>query len=338
MSTGSGSGDDANELLLLGQSVMVAKVLSLIAEIGVADLFDGRPLTVEHLAERTGTVSSALRSFLRLLAGHGVVEELPDGRFELTARGTLLRSDHPNSLRSILRLYTMLYATFDRADHTLYTGQSAFELVNDKPPFEYYRENPELGALFDAAMADMSRGERDDLIRWYDFSPYRHIVDVAGGDGTLLTAVLKKYPDAAGTVFEQEHVVAAAVRSSVRCGLEERMAVVAGDFFTEVASGGDLYILKSVVHDWPKDKAEIILRRCHEAMSSGTRLVLFERVLFPDNVYDQAKTHDVMMRTLFSGAERTVAQFRELLADCGFDFIGTTRVGDTLHAVEATRR
>ncbi|OZM72138.1 methyltransferase [Amycolatopsis antarctica] len=329
--------DDANELLLLGHAAITAKVLSLVAEVGVADHFDGAPVTVEWLAERTAAEPSALRSFLRVLAGHDVVRELPDGRFELTERGTLLRSDHPKSLRSILSLHKVLFLPLDRADHTLFTGQSSFELVHGTPQFEYYRKNPELGALFNAGMADLSNCERDDVLRCYDFSPYRRIVDVAGGDGTLLCAVLGQHPEATGIVFEQDHVTAETEKNRARHGLQDRLEVVAGDFFAEVVAGGDLYLLKSIIHDWPTPEAEKILRRCREAMPVGARLVLFERVLFPDNAYGLAKTFDVMMRTLFAGAERTVDEFAELFANCGLEFVGTTPVGGSLHAVEAVR-
>ncbi|GHH56440.1 methyltransferase [Lentzea cavernae] len=328
---------DSAALLELAEASIASRVLHLVAELGIADHFADGPAQPRWLAARTDTDEDALVSFLRLLAGHGVFHELPDGTFELTPRGALLRTEHPSSLRDVVRLLGFNYHVLGHAGYTLHTGEPAFPDLEGQPLFEYLRDDPALGTVFGGAMAGLSRSEGEDVLAGYDFSPYRHVVDVAGGDGTLLASILLAHPDASGTLFDQPHVVPSAERRRGELGLHGRMEIVAGDFFTGVVPKGDLHVLKSIVHDWSRPDAEKILRHCRDAMPDDGRLVLFERVLVPDNAPSQTKSWDVLVRVLLGGRERTVEEFQDLFASCGLVFVEATRIGPAMFAVEAVR-
>ncbi len=306
---------DVNALLGLGESVIAARVLHLAADIGVADHFNGSPVTVEWLAERTATAPPTLRGFLRVLAGHGVFAELPDGRFEITPRGALLRTEHPDSVRSILRRHEFSYGLLNHVENGVRAGAPAF----------------------DDTMVELSRLDHADVLAAYDFTPYPRIVDVGGGDGTFLAAILATYPSATGVVFEQEHVLPVVEKTRAEHQLEDRMAVAGGDFFAGVAPVGDLYVLKSIIHNWPKEQARVILGRCHEAMPAGARLVLFERVLHPDSKASQTEVWEILMLAALNAHERTMDEFEELFTSTGFESDGVTRVGPDLCAIEAVR-
>ncbi|GLY46792.1 methyltransferase [Lentzea sp. NBRC 102530] len=329
--------EDSAALLELAEASIGSRVLQIVAELGIADHFPEGPAEPGWLAARTGADEDTLVSFLRLLAGHGVFRELPGGTFELTSRGALLRSDDPSSLRDVVRLHGFNYPVLEHAGYSLRTGEPAFPSLRGQTFFEHLRDNPGQGTVFGAAMAGLSRAEREDVLTGYDFSPYRHVVDVGGGDGTLLASILRTHPEASGTLFDQPHVVPSAERTRDDLRLHGRMDVVAGDFFTDVVPKGDLHVLKSIIHDWSRPEAEVILRHCREAMSDGGRLVLFERVLLPDNAPSQTKSWDVLMRVLLGGAERTVAEFQDLFESCGLAFEQATRVGPAMFVVEAVR-
>jgi hypothetical protein len=185
------------------------------------------------------------------------------------------------------------------------------EKVLGQPRFEYLRSHPDEGALFDAAMADLSRGESEAIAAAYDFSGYRHIVDVAGGSGTLLASILRDNPGATGVLFDRPEVTKLAEELRAVAGLCERMTIVAGDFFDE------------------------ILLTTRLAIPEHARLVLFERLLIPDNAPSQAKTMDLLMHLLFGGRERTRPDFEQLLTDSGFRLSAIDRAGSALYAIEA---
>ena len=329
------SSQDIERLLDLADATIPSRALHVAAELGVADRFGRQPRALGDLAAETSTDPVALCALLRLLAGHGIVSETAEGDFVLAPRGKLLRSDHPQSLRSIVRLYGFVFDTFTRLGHSLSTGEPAFPPYHGgQSLFEFLRANQEQGAMFNDAMADLSRIESTEIVSGYDFSPYRRIVDVGGGTGTLLASILAICPEAAGILFDRPHVVDKAENTREEYGLGLRMQVVPGDFFEEVFAGGDLYLLKSVIHDWPDDRATDILRRCREAIGQHGRLVLFERMLVPGDSPSQAKSWNLMFLLLLGGRVRTREDFERLLADSGFVLSRVVPLGP-IFAVEA---
>jgi hypothetical protein len=156
------------------------------------------------------------------------------------------------------------------------------------------------------------------IVSAYDFSRCPTVIDVGGGRGALITAVLRAYPKVTGTLFDRPPVVQALSKSIETMGLANRCNLVAGDFFETIPAGGGAYLLKDIVHDWPDDRAVAILRNCRRAMRADARLLVIERVVPSGNEPSAAKVADINMLVITGGLERTEAEYRTLLSAAGF--------------------
>jgi hypothetical protein len=328
------SATDVAHVLDLAEVMIGSRALHVAAEIGVADLIGDTARSVDDLAKETETNPQVLSTMLRLLAGHGIFTETETGQFALTSRGELLRADHPLSLRSYVRHFGFAFKTVQEMEYSLRHGLPSFDHVVGQSFFEFMHSHPERGAIFDAAMADLSRTEGNAIVSAYDFSGYRRIVDVGGGNATFLAEVLASYPESTGVLFDQSHVTPLAEQLRDETGLGDRLEVVAGDFFDKIVDDGDLYLLKTVIHDWPDDRAADILRVCRTAMPAHGKLVLFERMLLPGDELSQTKNLDLLIFLLVAGRERTQQDFEELFANSGFRIGEIKRVHSTIFAVE----
>ena len=283
----------------------------------IPDLLGGGPREVDELAKATGTDPRALFRLLRTLAGFEILSQAGPHAFALTGIGEHLRRDNPQSVGAIMEMSGIFNRVFADAEYSLKTGEPAFAQAFGLPLFDYLRQNPEVGALFNAAMSEFSALETDALVEAYDFGQARRIVDVGGGDGTLLTTLLNAYPGTTGVVFDQPQVVEAAQARIPGEGLTERCSVMGGDFFTGVAPGGDLYVLKWIIHDWPDDQAVEILRNVRRAMAPGGRVLLIERVVPDSDVPHSSKVMDFTMLVVLGGQERTFAEYSALFTAAG---------------------
>lgn len=321
-------------LLDIGESFIRARALHLAAELRLADLLADGPRPVDDLAAMTSTAPTPLRSLLRLLAGYGVFAEQPGGEFALTAVGQPLRSDHPLSVRVTTAQAGRLTAkTFEYAEYALRTGLGAFEQAFGQPVWDYLRERPEEGADFDTAMREHSRIELAALTEAFDFSGTGTVVDIGGGDGTLLSAVLRANPERTGVLFDLPHVVE---RNRIaEEGLADRCTVVGGDIFGELPAGGDLYVMKSVLHGWTDEQTVTILRGIRSVLRPGGRLLLVERVIPDGDEPHASKAFDFAMLVMAGGQERTAAEYTALLASAGFRVVEVTPTASSLGIVEA---
>ncbi|MCX4970504.1 acetylserotonin O-methyltransferase [Streptomyces sp. NBC_00654] len=326
--------DSSLRLLALGDGFIYARALHLAAELGIADLLADGPRPAEELSRLTATDPGTLHSMLRALAGCGVFTEQSPGCFALTAVGECLRSDHPRSVRTTIAQSGRITArAFQHADHALRTGDGAFTEAFGQPFWEFLRDNPEEGAAFNTAMQEHSRVERGTIVEAYDFPDTGRIIDVGGGDGTLLAAVLQARPKTTGVLFDLPHVVERNCIGDV--GLAERCEVVGGDIFGELPSGGDLYLMKSVLHGWTDHDVLTILRGCRRAMKPDSRLLLIERVIPPGDVPHTSKAFDFAMHVMAGGQERTGDEYTRLLAEAGFAVGRVIATGSVQSIVEA---
>ncbi|WP_066947889.1 methyltransferase [Streptomyces lushanensis] len=326
--------DSSLRLLALGDGFIYARALHLAAEMGVADLLSDGPRSTEDLAHLTATDPGTLHSMLRALAGCGVFTEPSPGRFALTAVGECLRSDHPRSVRTTIAQSGRITArAFQHADHALRTGDGAFAAAFGQPFWEFLRDNPEEGAAFDTAMQEHSRVEGEAIVEAYDFPETGRIVDVGGGDGTLLAAVLQARVRTTGVLFDLPHVVE---RNHIgKAGLTERCEVVGGDIFGELPPDGDLYLMKSVLHGWTDADVVTILRGCRKAMKPDSRLLLIERVIPPGDAPHTSKAFDFAMHVMAGGQERTGDEYTRLLTEAGFAVARLIPTGSVQSIVEA---
>lgn len=329
---------DAESVIDLAEAMLSARAVQAVAELGVADLLGARrhrarPLV--ELAEETSSSPVVLGMVLRLLCAQGLFTEPASDVFALAPRGQVLRSDHPLSVRAMVRHHGFNFHLVDRLDLALRTGRPVFEEVEGKTMFDFLRANRERSAVFDAAMGDLSRLETDAVLENYDFTPYRRIVDVGGGNGTFLAAVLDGHSNASGVVLDQAHLAPVAEKVFARSCATDRLSFVDGDFLGQPPPAGDLLLLKSIVHDWPDEQAVSILRGCRRALMPGGRLVLFERLLTDDSGPSRTRNWDLLIFLILGGRERTEADLGRLLVAAGLEPVGSIRMHDTLFAVEA---
>jgi hypothetical protein len=313
---------DRAALIELIGGYMAAHSLALAAELTIADYIKDGVRTSADLADATGSHEPSLLRLLRTLVAVGVTTEPEPGRFGLTDVGAQLRSDSPDSLYAFTRFFTnpSLFTAWQQVGHTIKTGESAFDHVHGKNIYAYLAEHPELSALFNVAMGQESRISAGQVASGYDFADVKTVVDVGGGDGTLLAAVLGAHPHLNGVVFDSPSGVAEAGDVLANAGVADRCEVVAGDFFEAVPSDGDLYVIKSVFQDWDDESAKAILRTCRACMPETATLVIVGSVL-PDLATTTEKVMfytDVNMLVTAGGRERTEGQFRELLEESGF--------------------
>jgi hypothetical protein len=303
---------------------MPSRVVHLAAQLGLADRLADGPKEAHVLASQTGTHAPSLHRLLRALASIGVVDEREPGYFALTPLGSQLRTGVPRSLRSLALLYggDRAWHCWGGLLHSVRTGETAMQHLYGQGSFDYLAAHPDQAAVFNHAMSELTYEVAQAVAAAYDFTQFRSIVDVGGGNGMLMTAVLASAPVARGIVFDLPAGNAEAARQLAAAGCRDRCDVVEGDFFHSVPNGADAYILKSIIHDWDDDRSVAILRNCCKAMSAGSKLLLVER-LMPMQMNSKPSHRrmamlDMNMMAMPGGRERTEPEYRALLSAGGF--------------------
>lgn len=322
--------------LLLGH--MLPQAVAVAAELRVADALANGPLSGDELARRVGANPAALARLLRALIGRGVFRELRDGRYALTPMADVLRSDAPVSVAGICRFYgSREYREFwSEMVDAVRTGQSAVQSLKGTDGFTYLAENPELASLFNDAMTAISDVTTAPVVAAYDFGRFPVIVDVGGGHGRLLASILAATPSARGMLYDLPDVVTGASAVLDEAGVSDRVRVEGGSFFDSVPTGGDVYVLKQVIHDWGDEAAQAILRNVAAAAQDQATLVLVEMVIPQHHREFTGNWADMDMLILSEGHERTEAQYRELLRRSGFHLTRTIQTVSPFCLVEAS--
>lgn len=311
---------------LLWPGAIAVQAIHVAAKLRIADLVASGPKTVAELAASTHVHGQSLGRLLRALTSLGIFVEDADGRYRQSPLSETLQSDHPNSMR---RWAMMLGAEFmwrpsGELDLAIRTGQPAFEHVYGAPFFKHLADHQDDAAVFNAAMSSMPAWLAT-LVEAYDFSRFERIVDVGGGHGALITAILSANPHLRGVLYDLPGVVdgAAAPRGGA---LADRCEIVGGDFFESVPAGADAYLLKGIIHDWNDEAALTILANCRRAIRPNGTLLLFDTVLTPSSDPGQALM-DVLMMVLTGGRERTESEFRSLLQQANFSLTQVISTG-----------
>jgi hypothetical protein len=329
--------DSAAALRQLIMGFRATQLVAVAARLGVADRLARGPRTARELAADVDAHPEALHRLLRALASLGVFAETADGAFALTPLAEPLRADAAGSLRATAVLYgdEWLWRAYGRLLHSVRTGRPAFDDVHGEPIFAYLDRHPAAEAVFADAMSGFTERESAAVAEAYDFSRAATVVDVGGGQGALVAALLRRHPRLSGVVYDRAPAVAEARRRLAEAGLAARARGVAGDFFAAVPPGGDVYLLKSVIHDWDDAAAVAILRRCRAAMADSARLLVAERVVPPGNGASEAKLFDVNMLVVTGGKERTEREHRALLAAAGLALVRVHPTPSPLTLLEA---
>jgi len=296
----------------VSQSIYVA------AKLGIPDLIAPSPQSVAELARQTATDEVSLGRLLRALVSIGVLQADDTGRIGNSPLSETLRRDVPGSLRAIaIMLGEEHLQAWGNLLHSVRTGEPAFDNLYGKNFFEYVAEHPESSETFNDAMTAFTTQMQHALLAAYDFSGITRLVDVGGGHGLMLAAILQANPHLHGIVFDLPHVVAGAGAVLESHGVSDRCETVGGDFFAEVPAG-DAYIMSNIIHDWDDERSIKILDNCRQAMTGDGKVLLVEMVIPDNNEPFAGKWLDLNMLVMTPGGrERTADEYRELLAKAG---------------------
>lgn len=309
------------EMLELATGHFRSQAICTAAALGIADLLKDGPKSSEELGRATGAEQQALYRLLRALASIGVFQQDENGDFELSPLATTLLSDSPDS---VLKATLLAHAAFhwnswSHLHHAVLTGKSAFEHVHGTELFDYLRTDHAARLVYEAWMTRLSDMQVPALLTSYEYAKFPTIVDVGGGHGALLAAILKANPGVRGVLYDLPEVLADA-RIIREAGVESRCSVMPGNMFDRIPPGGDLYLLKTVIHDWDDALSLRILRNCREAMAAESRLLLIESVIPEGNGPHPSKFMDLNMLVLTRGGrERTAAEYQALFKASGFN-------------------
>jgi hypothetical protein len=289
------------------------------AKLGLADLLKNGPLSIEDLSKQCGTHPPSLHRLLRALASIGVFAEQTHQRFTLTPAAALLQSDVPGSQRAMaIMMGEEHFQAWGNLMYSVQTGKPAFEKLFGEPVFEYLSQNPEQAAIFDKAMVGVHGRETAAIVDAYDFSAFKSVADIGGGNGSTLCGILGRHATLHGTLFDLPGVIERASQTVDRAGLSGRIHLVAGDFFQSAPQGADTYFLRHIIHDWDDDKAARILQNVHQAIDRQGRLLVVESVIPAGNEPFFGKLLDLTMLVIPGGRERTEDEYRTLFGQAGF--------------------
>ena len=289
------------------------------AKLGIADLLADGPKSVDELARITDTDAPSLYRVLRAAASLGVFTEQENRTFALNAVAEMLRSNVPNSMRDNLIFMgeDWHWEVWGKTMYSVRTGKSAWAQMHGDDVFGYFKINPEAAAIFDRAMTSLSALSIKPVTEGYDFSGIKTLVDIAGGHGRLLTAILEANPSMRGVLFDLPHVIEGARPNVVTSEASDRVEFASGDFFVSVPAGADAYMMKHIIHDWDDERSLTILRIIKQAMNADGRLLLIESVVADGNNQDFCKLMDIEMLVSPGGKERTAAEYEDLFARAG---------------------
>jgi hypothetical protein len=312
-----------------------SQAIRVAAELGLADLLADGPRHCEELASATGTNPEALYRLLRALASAGVFTQVDAERFSLNPLAEYLRTGVTGSLRPWAILSDEHHRTWTALRHSVTTGETAFDHLHRTSVWEHRKHKPEQGRLFQEAMTATNSLVVRSVLDAYAFSRFGVVVDVAGGHGSLIQAILAANPNLQGILFDVPAAIREASASFERAGLTARCQLVEGSFFESVPPGADAYILSRILHDWTDEQSIAILKKCRDAMTRGATLLLIERVLDSVNPSAEATLTDIHMLVMTGGRERTVAEFESLLVASGFGLARAIPTRSAVHVVEA---
>jgi hypothetical protein len=326
-------------LLEMLMDAFVAQAITAAADLGIADALAHGPLSAADLARAVGADADALSRLMRALISRGVFRQRRDGRYDRTPLAQPLRRDADVSLAAWARWAgsPQLRERWSHLTDGIRAGRCTAAEMRGQNMFDYLAGEPELQDIFNEAMTNVSELSIAPLIAAYDFGRFGPtIVDVGGGHGRLLSAILAATPHARGVLFDQPRVVAGALEELRRYHVDDRVEIAEGSFFDAVIpAGGDVYVLKNVIHDWLDDDAERILRNVRAAAETGKHLVLVELVIPTHNRDNPGKWLDLDMFVSAAARERTAGEYRRLLERAGFRLVRVVETASPFCVIEA---
>jgi ubiquinone/menaquinone biosynthesis C-methylase UbiE len=310
-------------MLQIVTSFWTSRAIGVFAKLGIADQLESGPKTAGELAKATDTHAPSLFRLLRALASAGIVKAESEGRFALTPLSQTLVTNAPGSLRWFMmsELGQEHYPAWGNLMHSIKTGEIAFDDFFKMDIWQYFKQNPADGAVFNDSMSGVTGVANEAIMSVYDFSPFHKVIDIGGGHGGLITSILKKNPQSQGVLFDAPQVIEGARPRLEANGVADRCETVAGNFFEAVPAGADAYVMKWIIHDWDDEKALTILKNIRSQMQPNGRLIVVETVVPDTDEPHFSKFFDLNMLVMTGGKERTAAEFEQLLATAGFKLL-----------------
>ncbi|PKF75767.1 methyltransferase, partial [Chryseobacterium sp. PMSZPI] len=280
-------------------------------------------------AQETDSQEMQLYRIMRALSSVGIFEELDSKTFALNDLGATLLTGVPGTVKDfVLANMSEHFPAFADLTYSVKTGKVPFEHVHGMNLWDYYKKYPELAANFGRGMTGLSGMELQGIIQTYDFTPYKTIVDIGGGNGIMMYAILNSSSESSGIIFDEAHVIEKTIQL-IPENLKARCSVATGSFFDKVPEGADLYTMKWIIHDWNDEECIKILKVCYDAMPKGATLLIIDAVI-PDESQNQphiAKLLDIVMMACITGRERTANEFKKLVEKAGFTFHRVIDIG-----------
>ena len=314
----------------------ISKPIHVAAKLGIADILSDGPKSIEELAIITNTHETSLYRVMRALSCMGIFAETRDRRFELTPLAECLKS---GALRpvSLMMHSTWHDKIWDHLLESVKTGEKAFDKIHGMPAFEWFEENPQAAQIYNEANAIKAITSHRAIIEAYDFTGIDSLTDIGGGNGALMSEILKSNLSLRGIVADRPSVVASAKEFIRGQGLEARCKAVTCDIFDEIPSGSDAYVMSHILHDWDDDEALTILRNCYRAVKPGDRLLVVETIIPPGNEFSIAKLLDLEVFVMGGGRERTEDEFRKLFETAGFALSRIVPTAESISIIEIMR-
>jgi hypothetical protein len=296
-----------------------------------------QPQSSEQLARSVGANPSALHRVMRALSSLGVFADAGGGRFTLTAISDRLRSDHPESMREFFLAETdeIHRRSWSALVDAVRTGLPQPAAVFGMSVFDYYDKHADEGEQFGRAMASVSAMSAHGVLTNYDFTGARMIVDVGGGNGSFVRAVLRQHRQASGVIVDLDYMESQAKASIQDDGLGDRCRFETHDIFKAVPAGADVYLLRFILHDWNDDESRQILKTVRSAMSPSSRILIVEMLMPDTNEPGMVQFMDINMLVMTGGRERTAAEYGDLCAAAGLRLTRTIGTGTPFSIVEA---
>ncbi len=306
----------AEMFYLVGSYSVQVKAIAAAVNLKLADCIGDDRRSSRELAQLVGCDEAALCRLLRALTCTGIFRE-EAGYYHNTPRSDTLRRDRMDNIADWARMFGcgLIDHGLEALDQATRTGLPQFERRMGTPFFDYLEHNSEMSSMFSAAMTNFSYGMAENAVAAWSFADARRIIDIGGGHGKMLKTILESAPGACGVLFDRQQVIDEIMENNLLDS--EDITLVAGNFFNPVPHGGDIYILRHILHDWPDDKCLVILRNIRNAMPDRGKLLILEHVITSGDTPEMGKYLDLIMLTSLGGRERGIDEFRTLLEQAG---------------------
>lgn len=302
----------SNQLMKFIMEKWISKPIHAISKLGIADILKSGPKIIDDIASISNTHCPTLYRIMRALASVGIFTEVEDKKFALTPMAEMLQTGQAGSVYSLMFHSDWNDKAWTKLIECIRTGKTAFELAQGLPLFKWLEKNPEAAELLHRANNIKAQNSYAIITDFYNFSNVKKIIDIGGGKGALLLEILKKNTHTKGIIAELLSTIPEVDKEIKKNNLQNRCSIKSCDFFKNIPSGGDVYLLSNILHDWDDEKCQIILNRCHKAMAIDSKLLVIEMIVPDGDKPSISKLLDLEMLVITGGVERTKKEFTRL--------------------------